>query len=184
MLGSVIDTFSALVEMAGGGRKNPATRISRYGMPNGWFVNDMLVFGGLSAKTPVARGFVIEPGEINAWSNSDLNRIHGQLARLIRILGQEYTLQVQWGIDSDYRYELEQYHAKTLEIRRRDPIHGKFCILARAERYERYLRAMEEGRLRRERLTFFSARSWTVGRPAVFRIWRSGTTSGVGGRVM
>jgi hypothetical protein len=155
MLGTVIDTFSTLVEMVGGGRKSPATRISRYGMPNGFFLHDMLVFGGLSARTPVARGFVIEPGEINAWSNSELNRIHGQLARLLRILGQEYTLQVQWSIDSDYRRELEGYHAKTLEIRRRDPIHGKFGIFARAERYERYLRAMEEGRLRRERLTFF-----------------------------
>ena len=155
MFETVLDTLSALVEMVAGGGKQAGSRISRCGMPNGFFLNDLLAFGGLSAKTPVARGFSIEPGEINAWSNAELNRIHEQLARLLRILGQQYSLQVQWSIDSDYRRELEQYHAKTLEIRRTDPINGKFGILTRAERYERCLRAMHEGRLRKERLTFF-----------------------------
>jgi hypothetical protein len=155
MFETLLDTFSGVVEVIGGGGKEAGSRISRCAMPNGFFLNDMLVFGGLSAKTAVARGFSIEPGEINAWSNAELNRIHDQLARLLRMLGQEYNLQVQWSIDSDYRVELEQYHAKTMEIRRTDPINGKFGILARAERYERCLKAMHEGRLRRERLTFF-----------------------------
>ena len=61
-------------------------------------------------------------------------------------------------IDSDYRHELEPYHRETLNLRRQDPIHGQFGVLIRAERYERYKAAMDEGRLRRERLTLFFTR--------------------------
>src|SRR5947209_13713887 len=74
------------------------------------------------------------------------------------MLGQEYQMQIQWSIDSDYRHELEEYHKETLELRRRDPVYGQFGVLIRAERYERYKAAMEEGRLRRERLTLFFCR--------------------------
>ena len=45
-----------------------------------------------------------------------------------------------------------------MNLRRQDPIHGQFGVLIRAERYERYKAAMEEGRLRRERLTLFFTR--------------------------
>ena len=61
-------------------------------------------------------------------------------------------------MDSDYRHELEAYHRETLELRRRDPVHGQFGVLICAERYERYKAAMEAGRLRRERLTLFFSR--------------------------
>jgi hypothetical protein len=53
------------------------------------------------------------------------------------------------GIDSDYRHELEAYHRETLDLRRRDPVHGQFGVLIRAERYERYKASLEAGRLRR-----------------------------------
>jgi TraG P-loop domain len=55
-------------------------------------------------------------------------------------------------------HELEAYHRETLNLRRQDPVHGQFGVLIRAERYERYKTAMEEGRLRRERLTLFFTR--------------------------
>jgi hypothetical protein len=53
---------------------------------------------------------------------------------------------------------LERYHRETLDLRHQDPVHGQFGVLIRAERYERYKAAMEEGRLRRERLTLFFTR--------------------------
>jgi hypothetical protein len=77
---------------------------------------------------------------------------------LLGILGEEFALQVQWSIDSDYHHELEAYHRETLNLRRQDPVYGQFGVLIRAERYERYRNAMEEGRLRRERLTLFFTR--------------------------
>src|SRR5260221_1147835 len=137
----------------------PATRISRIGMPNGFFLNDLLWFGdGATKRTAVYRGFMIEPGEMTAFSVGQLNDLHERLRVLLGMLGEEYQLQVQWSIDSDYRHELEEYHRETLELRRRDPVYGQFGVLVRAERYERYKAAMQEGRLRRERLTLFFTR--------------------------
>jgi hypothetical protein len=128
-------------------------------MPNGFFLNDLLWFGdGASKKAAVSRGFMIEPGEMTAFSVGQLNDLHERLRVLLGILGLEYHLQIQWSIDSDYRHELEEYHQETLELRRRDPVYGQFGVLVRAERYERYKAAMQEGRLRRERLTLFFTR--------------------------
>jgi hypothetical protein len=133
--------------------------MSRAGMPNGFFLNDLLWFGdGASNRTAISRGFMVEPGEISAFSVAQLNSLHERLRILLGILGEEFTLQIQWSIDSDYRRELELYHEETLNLRRVDPIHGQFGVLIRAERYERYKTAMEEGRLRRERLTLFFTR--------------------------
>lgn len=156
MLEGLLSGAEGLVDWISGGGKRPATRVSRSGMPNGFFLNDLIWFGdGAQNKTPVSRGFMIEPGETSSYSTRQLNSIHERLALLLRMLGREYTLQVQWSIDSDYRRELEEYHRETLNIRRKDPVYGKFGVLIRAERYERYTQAMEEGRLRRERLTLF-----------------------------
>jgi type IV secretion system protein TrbE len=142
-------------------RKRPAqlSRVSRVGMPNGFFMNDLLWFGdGASKRTAISRGFIVEPGEISAFSVTQLNDLHERLRILLGILGEEFALQIQWSIDSDYRHELEAYQRETLKLRRQDPIHGQFGVLIRAERYERYKAAMEEGRLRRERLTLFFTR--------------------------
>lgn len=159
MMNSIINACESLLDLVSGKGKGPASRVSRIGMPNGFFLNDLIWFGdGASKRTAVSRGFMIEPGEINAFSIMQLNDLHERLRILLGILGEEYTLQVQWSIDSDYRYELEQYHRETLNLRRNDPVHGQFGVLVRAERYERYQAAMVEGRLCRERLTLFFAR--------------------------
>ena len=159
MIDSFIGAFEAILSLVSGKGLGPASRISRVGMPNGFFLNDLLWFGdGGSKKTAISRGFMVEPGEISAFSVTQLNDLHERLRILLGILGEEYALQVQWSIDSDYRHELERYHRETLDLRRQDPIHGQFGVLIRAERYERYKAAMEEGRLRRERLTLFFTR--------------------------
>ena len=69
---------------------------------------------------------MVEPGEISAFSVTQLNDLHERLRILLGILGEEFALQVQWSIDSDYRHELETYHRETLNLRRQDPVHGQF----------------------------------------------------------
>jgi type IV secretion system protein TrbE len=173
MIDAFIGACETLLRLVSGQGKNPASRISRVGMPNGFFMNDLLWFGdGAAKKTAISRGFMVEPGEISAFSVTQLNDLHERLRILLGILGEEFALQVQWSIDSDYRHELETYHRETLNVRRQDPVHGQFGVLIRAERYERYKSAMEEGRLRRERLTLFFTRTIDtkvplVGYPAV-----------------
>jgi type IV secretion system protein TrbE len=159
MISGLLSACESVVGFAVGKGIGAVSRISRIGMPNGFFFNDLLWFGdGATKKTAIARGFMIEPGEMTAFSVRQLNDLHERLRVLLGMLGQEYRLQVQWSIDSDYRQELEDYHKETLELRRRDPVHGQFGVLVRAERYERYKAAMHEGRLRRERLTLFFSR--------------------------
>ncbi|MBV9999181.1 MAG: hypothetical protein JO015_08715 [Verrucomicrobia bacterium] len=159
MIDALLQACGGFVDRVARPNRRPLSRVTRQDMPNGFFLNDLLWFGdGASRKTAIARGFSVEPGEINAFSVRQLNDLHERLRILLGILGDEYTLQVQWSIDSDYRQELEDYHRETLELRRRDPVHGQFGVIVRAERYERYKAAMEEGRLRRERLTLFFCR--------------------------
>jgi type IV secretion system protein TrbE len=161
MIDALTNGFERVIEkLTGGGQDRlPASRINRSEMPNGFFLNNLLWFGdGGSAKTAISRGFIVEPGEMMTCSNSELNTLHEKLRMLLGFLGQEYTVQIQWSIDSDYRQELEKYHAETLKLRRVDPYYGKFGVLIRGERYERYKRAMEEERLRRERLYVYFSR--------------------------
>src|ERR1700694_260746 len=108
MIDSLIGACEALVSAVSGKGKSPTSRISRVGMPNGFFLNDLLWFGdGASKKTAISRGFMVEPGEISAFSVTQLNDLHERLRILLGILGEEFALQVQWSIDSDYRHELE-----------------------------------------------------------------------------
>jgi hypothetical protein len=58
----------------------PETRISREGMPNGFFVNDLLWFGdGGSEQTAVSRGFTIEPPEMDSMDDETRNDLSGRL---------------------------------------------------------------------------------------------------------
>jgi type IV secretion system protein TrbE len=159
MIQPLLDLGETLAGKLNGRRAAPLSRVRRTGMPNGFFLHDLVWFGdGASRRTAISRGFRIEPGEVNAFSVAQLNDLHERLRVLLGVLGEEYSFQFQWSIDSDYRYELDRYHEETLSIRRKDPVHGQFAVLVRAERYERYKAAMEEGRLRRERLTLFLTR--------------------------
>jgi hypothetical protein len=66
---------------------------------------------------------------------TQLNDLHERLRILLGILGEEFALQVQWSIDSDYRHELETYHRETLDLRRQDPVHGQFGVLIQAGKH-------------------------------------------------
>ena len=102
MIDSFIGAFETLADIASGRGLEGGTRVSRVGMSNGFFLNDLLWFGdGASKRTAISRGFVVEPSEISAFSIAQLNDLHERLRILLGILGEEYTLQVQWSIDSD-----------------------------------------------------------------------------------
>jgi hypothetical protein len=69
MIDSFIGACETLVSAVSGRGKNPTSGISRVGMPNGFFLNDLLRFGdGASRKTAISRGFTVELGEISAFS--------------------------------------------------------------------------------------------------------------------
>jgi len=74
MIDSFIGAFESILSLASGKGLGSASRVSRVGMPNGFFLNDLLWFGdGGSKKTAISRGFMVEPGEISAFSVTQLN---------------------------------------------------------------------------------------------------------------
>src|SRR6201999_3362862 len=120
--------------------------------PNGYFINDLLVFNSLNAGGYVAKGFVIEPPDLANAQASDLNQFQDQLSLLLASLTEQQRLQVQYYCDSDYRHELLRYHQETQKA------DNLWTRRTRNERFERYWRLMTERRLRRQRLVFYLSR--------------------------
>jgi hypothetical protein len=103
MIASLIGTCETLASLFSRKKSARQSRVSRVGMPNGFFLNDLIWFGdGSSKKTAISRGFMVEPGEISAFSVTQLNDLHERLRILLGILGEEFALQIQWSIDSDF----------------------------------------------------------------------------------
>src|SRR5262245_54263953 len=109
--------------------------------PNGYFLNDLLVFNGLSEGGYVSKGFIFEPSDLRTAEVSALSAFQDQLALLLGSLTDEQRLQVQYWCDSDYRTELLRYRDET------DTATNSWTKLCRNERFERYWRAMNNRRL-------------------------------------
>jgi hypothetical protein len=120
--------------------------------PNGFFVNDMIVFNSLNAGGYVAKGFIFEPPDMANAQASELNDFQDQLSLLLASLTEQQRLQVQYYCDCDYRHELLRYHAETQKA------DNLWTRRSRNERFERYWRLMTDRKLRRQRLVFYLSR--------------------------
>ena len=148
---------SGLNLLSGSKATGSRSRLSRAGMPNGFFWDDLLWFGDAgSAKTAVSRGFIVEPDEHEVLNDEAKLDLSDRLRVLLATLGEEYALQVKYLVCSDYAEVLERYRRDTDAIQ--DWWRYRWQIWSRKERYERFRRAMEEGRLRREVLMLFFSR--------------------------
>jgi type IV secretion system protein TrbE len=147
-----------MLGILGGGKKRTHSRISRSGMPNGFFFPDGLLWYGDagSKKTAVSRGFIVEPLELDNLDAGAKIDVSERLCGLIASLGTEYTMQVKYLVCSDYSDALERYRRETEKIA--SPWRYRWQIWNRTERYQRYKEAMEAGRLRREILTVYFSR--------------------------
>ena len=133
------------------------TRISRSGMPNGFFLNDLLWFGDAgSEQTAVSRGFIVEPAEMASMDDEARSDLSDRLRYLLAALGEEYTLQCRLLVCSDYSEVLDKYKSATESIA--DKRKYRWQIWNRTERHARYVEAMREGKLRREILVLFFTR--------------------------
>jgi type IV secretion system protein TrbE len=133
------------------------TRISREGMPNGFFLNDLLWFGdGGSEQTAVSRGFIVEPAEMDSMDDEAKSDLSDRLRYLLAALGEEYTLQCRYMVCSDYSEVLDKYKSATESIA--DKRKHRWQVWNRTERHARYTEAMREGKLRREILVLFFTR--------------------------
>src|SRR4029077_1409074 len=121
--------------------------------PNGFFIEDLIVFGPLHQGGYASRGFACDlPDQLNA-SVTRQNSFHERIVRLLSTLATDVHMQVQWYCDADYSAELDRYAEET----RVAP--DGWAKRVREERYERYRGMMVRRELRRERLIiYFSIR--------------------------
>jgi hypothetical protein len=117
--------------------------------PNGYFINDLMVFNSLNTGGYVSKGFIFEPPDMINAQVSELNEFQDQLSLLLASLNEQQRLQIQYYCDSDYRHELLRYQAETQKAA------NVWTRRSRNERFERYWRLMTERRLRRQRLVFY-----------------------------
>ncbi len=120
--------------------------------PNGYFVNDLIVFNSLKEGGYVSKGFIVEAPDLSNAEVSQLNDFQDQLSLLLASLGENQRLQVQYFCDSDYRQELLRYHEETQKTT------NLWTRRCRNQRFERCWQMMTERRLRRQRLVFYISR--------------------------
>ena len=71
--------------------------------PNGYFVNDLIIFNSLSEGGYVSKGFIFEPPDMLNAQVSELNEFQDQLSLLLASLTGQQRLQIQYYCDSYYR---------------------------------------------------------------------------------
>jgi hypothetical protein len=117
--------------------------------PEGYFAENLILYGSLEKGAVAARGFVIQPPDLRGARHEQLNQLQEKLRILLASLAPGQRLQFQWSCDSDYRRELLAYHEATQRcgdagLRR-----------VRNERFTRYFARMQSRELRREKLVLF-----------------------------
>lgn len=129
--------------------------------PNGYLINDLIVFQGLRKGCYVSKGFLIEPPELSSAAPEHLNAFQDQIALVLACLHEKLRLQVQWFCDSDYRAELLRYNEQTQRAA------NAWTRRTRNERFVRYWRAMQDRELRRQRLVLYFSRQIEASAPVV-----------------
>ena len=125
--------------------------------PDGYFYEGMIVFGFSASKdTLIGKGFYLEVEDTSSAANQTLNNLQEQIKSFLSTLGEDWQLQVQWSIDSDYRDILDCYHENTQQLMNEGD--KPWTVAARSWRYADIRGAMESGLLRRERLACFLTR--------------------------
>ena len=121
--------------------------------PNGHFLQDMIIFGGLRKGGHVAKGFIFEPPDLTAAAPAHLNNFQDQISLLLCSLHKHQRLQVQWFCDSDYRTELLRYRDET------ELATNTWTRRCRNDRFTRYWQAMLDRKLRRQKLVIYISRA-------------------------
>jgi hypothetical protein len=125
----------------------------RTDLPDGFFMNDLLVFNGLGPGGYVAKGFWLDVPDLHHASAQERNRFDDQIRRLLKLQPQHYDIQIHWWVDSDYQDALLRFQAQTAKFK--EPA----CQTARNFPFLHFWEQMQKGRLRRQRVAI------VVGRP-------------------
>ena len=119
-------------------------------LKDGYYINNFLIFGDLDKTGFAARGFEISPPDLRNGAVETLHDFEDKLRRLLVTITPPARTQWNWSVDSDYKEALEDYNRQTEKLAL-----NEWSFRSRKERFHRYLKRMEEGRLRREKLRLY-----------------------------
>jgi len=130
--------------------------------PNGWFTENLIVWNDLDKRGFVSKGFVLDVPDLRHASEHALDHFYESIRQFLHTLDQSTRAQIRWSVDSNYRDELLAYHKVT-----EDGCEAtSWAAITRNERFNRYWRAMQDGKLRREKLVLFLSKPIGVSPPA------------------
>jgi hypothetical protein len=130
--------------------------------PNGWFTENLIVWNDLDKRGFVSKGFVLDVPDLRHASEHALDHFYESVRQFLHTLDESTRAQIRWSVDSNYRDELLAYNKVTEE--RCEP--DSWSAICRNERFNRYWRAMQDGKLRREKLVLFLSKPIGVNPPS------------------
>jgi hypothetical protein len=126
--------------------------------PNGFFINDLLVYG--DPPRFVSKGFVFEAPDLLNAPDSFRQQWRERICVFLSQLNENTRAQIQWSVDSNYKEELLAYGNATEALAA-----APYAREARDERFTRYWSLMKERKLRRERVVLYLSKRITVAPP-------------------
>jgi len=130
--------------------------------PNGWFTENLIVWNDLDKHGFVSKGFVLDVPDLRHASEHALDSFYESLRQFLHTLDESTRAQIRWSVDSNYRDELLAYH----EVTEKRCEAASWAAISRNERFNRYWRAMQDGKLRREKLVLFLSKPIALNPPA------------------
>ena len=119
-------------------------------LTDGYYFSDFIFFGKPGQNCYAAKGFEIQPPDLRNGSVASLHEFEDRLRRLLTSIRPPARTQWCWNVNSDYKDSLEAYDRLTDKTAL-----NEWSQRTRKERYHRYIKRMEAGRLRREKLRIY-----------------------------
>ena len=117
---------------------------------DGFYIKDLIIFGELDKTGYASKGFEIQPPDLRNGAVEMLHEYEDKLRRLLVTIQPPARVQWMWNVNSDYKNPLQDYDERTETLAK-----NEWSYKTRKERYHRYMKRMEEGRLRREKLRIY-----------------------------
>lgn len=119
--------------------------------PDGYFIDDLLLFGHFTdRRTHVSRGAEIEVPDLSNADTATVLEWQRQQDKLLRSLGEDHMLQVQWSVESNYSAALAAYEQVTRHQTLSARPHDQWSLANRAALSADLADRQAENRLRRE----------------------------------
>ena len=119
-------------------------------LTDGHYIKDFLIFGQFDKTGFASKGFEVQPPDLRNGAIDTLHEFEDKLRRLLVTIRPPARTQWCWSVNSDYKDVLEAYDQRTEKLAK-----NEWTYRTRKERYHRYVKRMEEGRLRREKLRLY-----------------------------